>query len=488
MKKIIFLFILITQFSFGQSYSVLKQADGDFVSFDPFYENTDLFGYVELREMNTDENLNVTFKYIVLDKNMNKICSGEIKQKKADDAKSTKVILDDINYANGLLRFDFYNVFISGSRNFKAYTTLNITTNTIVNTGIYNPEIKAISKEYKNNSRSLFNTSSLGKNGFLINERRLFASNKDPFYNKIHAVDTKNETIWEFTSSHVFKDKYILYKTLATDDNYILMEGHAYKGNNDNNHKIVHYIVLDSKTGKELLFAEVSEKYTHIFDYHFIQNGLLYMGGKYYEKNKNNNYNSLASIGLNQTVFDIKSNSLSRETYLPYEKFKDVEINKSGKVSKEGYLTFQKTSLNPDGTFFVLAESYWQKSNCRTYTQLYTFMMDKDFNPIKTVEYNVKQTKGYKYDFSQRLPDTTGRAYFFFDKTDDRDLELNILNYYYKSKKQVVQKMNISNDNSTISIFPAKTGYVGIAEYYKDQKKQGNYMEIRLEKLNYERE
>ena len=48
--------------------------------------------------------------------------------------------------------------------------------------------------------------------------------------------------------------------------------------------------------------------------------------------------------------------------------------------------------------------------------------------------------------------------------------------------------MNISNDNSTISIFPAKTGYVGIAEYYKDQKKQGNYMEIRLEKLNYERE
>jgi hypothetical protein len=114
--------------------------------------------------------------------------------------------------------------------------------------------------------------------------------------------------------------------------------------------------------------------------------------------------------------------------------------------------------------------------------------MDKDFNPIQTVEYDVKRTKGYKYDFSQRLANQTGRAYFFFDKNDDKDLELNILNYYFKSKKQVIQKMPINNDESAIAVFPAKTGYVGIAEYFKNPKKDGKYMEIRLEKLNYERE
>lgn len=48
--------------------------------------------------------------------------------------------------------------------------------------------------------------------------------------------------------------------------------------------------------------------------------------------------------------------------------------------------------------------------------------------------------------------------------------------------------MPISNENSTISVFPAKTGYVAIAEYFKNPKKDGKYMEIRLEKLNYKRE
>ena len=114
--------------------------------------------------------------------------------------------------------------------------------------------------------------------------------------------------------------------------------------------------------------------------------------------------------------------------------------------------------------------------------------MDKDFNPVKTVEYEVKRTRGSKYDFSQRLANSAGRAYFFFDKNDDKDLELNILNYYFKSQKQAIQKMPITNDDSAISVFPAKSGYVGIAEYFKKPEKTGKFMEVRLEKLNYERE
>ena len=48
--------------------------------------------------------------------------------------------------------------------------------------------------------------------------------------------------------------------------------------------------------------------------------------------------------------------------------------------------------------------------------------------------------------------------------------------------------MPITNDDSAISVFPAKSGYVGIAEYFKKPEKAGKFMEIRLEKLNYERE
>ena len=48
--------------------------------------------------------------------------------------------------------------------------------------------------------------------------------------------------------------------------------------------------------------------------------------------------------------------------------------------------------------------------------------------------------------------------------------------------------MPLTNKESSIDIFPAKEGYIGIAEYFKNPEKSGKQLEIRLEKLNYERE
>ena len=38
------------------------------MTFIPIYKDSSLFGYVEIRKMNVDENLKNTFKYVVLDK------------------------------------------------------------------------------------------------------------------------------------------------------------------------------------------------------------------------------------------------------------------------------------------------------------------------------------------------------------------------------------------------------------------------------------
>lgn len=81
MKKILLLLLFMSQFSFGQSYTVLNETVGEFMTFTPIYENSDLFGYVELRKMNVDEKNNNTIKYTVLDKNLNIVSSGDFIEK-----------------------------------------------------------------------------------------------------------------------------------------------------------------------------------------------------------------------------------------------------------------------------------------------------------------------------------------------------------------------------------------------------------------------
>ena len=172
---------------------------------------------------------------------------------------------------------------------------------------------------------------------------------------------------------------------------------------------------------------------------------------------------------------------------MPYAKFNNLNINENGRIKKEGYLSFQRININPDGSYFIIAEPYIRKSSGNIFTELYVFLLDKDFNVSKVTAYDTNRTRGSKYDFSQDLPNKIGKAYFFYDKTDNKEFELNILNYTYSSSAFSVSKMKLSNDLSNISIVPAKTGFVGIREVFKNPKKGEKSLEIRLEKLNYER-
>jgi hypothetical protein len=493
MKKTFLLFLLFTfPICFGQSYSISNAAAGEFMNFEPIYDSNELFGYVEVRKMNIDENNNNKIKYIVLDINFNVICSGELDEKTSNSRRKKRLV--EISYANGFIRFGFLEYSQALGEDafpyFKTYQVIDVKKNTIVSSGIYNPDIKEIDKKNDKIDRKGYFCYSLDKVGFLVHNTQpdTKIGNQACYF---YTLNFKNEKIWEYKSNREFKNFNLNYEVLNYDENQIVLEGHFSKGSK-NEEK--HLLVLDSKTGKELLYLPTTNEYTVTREYTYLVDAKIYTGGRFFKKNSKEEYNTEESLGIYQTIIDIKTNKVVRDKYVKYDQFQELNANKYGKIRGEGFLSFKKTSINPDGTTFILGEAYWNKkellsgNNYRAYTQLYTFLMDKDFNPIKTVEYDVKRTKGYKYDFSQRLANQTGRAYFFFDKNDDKDLELNILNYYFKSKKQVIQKMPINNDESAIAVFPAKTGYVGIAEYFKNPKKDGKYMEIRLEKLNYERE
>ncbi|OCB75334.1 DUF6770 family protein [Flavobacterium crassostreae] len=489
MKKTLLILLFIVQFSFGQSYSVLNQAEGKAVAFVPIVENKELFGYVELREMNTDENLNVTFKYVILDKNMNQICTGEFVEKKLNHSTYTpeKLGLYYVVYTKGFLRFNFRIVnSTTGKSSFLTYKVLNINSNKIVSSGIYNPEIKEVSSDNAKKDKTDYFSCPLHETGFLIYGHKDEKDKRDADDYEMYAVNTNNEKIWEYKNSiPLKKEDSQIYSIHNYNSKYIVLRGDV---TSKSGMRITHFVVLDIKTGKQLFYTEIPAHYTHSFEDVLIQDDRLYLMGRYFEKVKGGLYEYDKSLGIFQFVFDLKSQSIYKEKYLSYDKFLDIKMNKYGKIKGEGFLNFNDFYVNPDGSTFIISESFFQKGLNRDYTQLYTFTLDSNFDPVKTNVYDVKTSKESKFKFSQYLPNKIGRAYFFFDKTDNSNLELNIVNYYFKSKKEEISKLTYNTNKSTISIFRAKEGYVGIAEYFKDTKKDGKYMEIRLEKLNYERE
>ncbi|OCB75332.1 DUF6770 family protein [Flavobacterium crassostreae] len=481
MKKTILFLLLFTSLSRAQSYTVLNNTAGELERFSPIYDHETLYGYVEVRKMNVDENLKNTFKYTVLDKNFNSICVGELTDQASKSKRYLKVL--DVNYANGYLLFDLVEYAKSGGQESvflpKTYQVVDLKNNVVINKGV------PINEVYYNPIYS--STYSLDKTGFLaVNGERTiknFMVKTVPFC----ALSTKGEKIWEYQNPRKYEKAVNYYSLKSYTENYIVLYN-FFRNGSRNEVLQANVVVLDAKTGKELVYHPLESEYTVDCEYAFTDEDKLYIGGKFLKKNKDNYPHFKESLGIFQKVIDLKTNAIIRDSYRKNESYKDIKISEDGRVSGDGFLKYQKCNLNPDGTFFVLAESFRITQTGKNYTQLYTFLMDKDFNSVKTTEYNVKSTMGYKYYFSQRIANKMGRAYFFFDKNDNSNLELNILNHYYKSKKETIQKMPLTNKESSINVFPAKEGYVGIAEYFKDPKKEGKYMEIRLEKLNFERE
>ena len=486
MKKILLLLLICVchQNAFSQSYQILNTAGGSFENFQPLLDVDDLYGYVELRKLDLDDKLTVRYKYIVLDKNFNSICTGEfvenlIKKKCEKDNY-------DIVYNNGNIIFNFRERF-NDSGNYMpvrtTYQVLDIANNKIIASGNYDQSIKGDESIPKlNKNFKMFYTYPNADNGFLIESRKEIDDELKVFY---YAIDFKGNKIWEQDYKKAEEKHEFEYALIKKEFNTtVLLATKTRHGKKVSDH----LLILDSKTGKEISFTDLfNEKYTLRFSSVTIRDEKIYIIGRFFEKQRRDDVDSEESLGLYRRIVDIKTGKITSDTFLPYAKFNNLNINENGRIKKEGYLSFQRININPDGSYFIIAEPYIRKSSGNIFTELYVFLLDKDFNVSKVTAYDTNRTRGSKYDFSQDLPNKIGKAYFFYDKTDNKEFELNILNYTYSSSAFSVSKMKLSNDLSNISIVPAKTGFVGIREVFKNPKKGEKSLEIRLEKLNYER-
>jgi hypothetical protein len=394
--------------------------------------------------------------------------------------------LYDISYCNGKIIFCYTQYINAGNGSLPlvcSYKILDIASNKIEAEGNFEKDIDLtlnppkLFKQFK----AYYTYPLLSSDGFLVKKYQYAITDQNQ--NDYYAIDNAGKTIWEQDYQEVEKKQKVEYSLVENDKDYIILMATITR----NDKKISdNLLILDSKTGKKVAFTELfSNEFTLKYLDISIKNGKLNMVGRYFEKEKRDRVDFDESLGLYRRIVDLKSGKIESDIFLPFGKFNSLDIDENGRVRKEGYLYFQTVDLNPDGSYFVLAET---SKKGKYFNELYVFLLDKDFAPIKVEKFDVKKTRGDKYSFSQDLPNKVGKAYFFYDKTEEAEYELNILNFMFDSKTFTTTKMDLKNEKSSIRVMPAKTGFVGIVEYFKDPKKEGKSMEIRLEKLNYERQ
>jgi hypothetical protein len=496
-KRALLLFILIsTQTIFSQSYKILNSATGNLATFKALTVNDDIFGYVELRKMDFIDETTELYRYNVLDKNMNPICNGEIKIKLFKKSCFTGSNFKDqyqIVYNNGHVLFTFvesYKPGINGEWRLRdLFYILNIETNTIESSGLVDKSIeneKDIEKIKE--KQNCFRFSSLTSDSFLI-ERDLLGNSYEANFERCvySAMNFKGEIIWQQKDYKKEKERKEYSFLKRNQDNIVLKSKHYVKGD-----KVSDNIkVLDAKIGDELIDVNMSnDKYTYQISDVIIQGNDIAVFGRYFEKDKLDRVNDTKSFGFYRRVIDKTTGKIKVENFIEYPKFNIPDINKYGNVRKEGSLFFKKIDVNPDGSYFILTETYRLKKGYKhEFNELFAFVFDKDFNPIKYEFYDTNSlTYKPKYTFSQFLPNNVGKAYFFYDKNEDKKSMVNIVNYNFTTKKITFEKMLIDNEESKKDIVRAKSGYIGIVEFFKETKTQDKKLEIRLEKLNYERE
>lgn len=493
MKKIITIFLIAfcLQNSFAQSYQILNTAVGSLVKFTGLIdENDELYGYVELRKLDDVSKTEIKYRYSILDKNMNAIVTGDFNGYKLFANRFIENY--QIKYNNGHIIFSFLEKFYSNKGTLIPvkcfYKIINIESNKITAEGEYDKAAINYGNLETVKSMRFYNAIPLTNVGFFIQ------GNPGPYtkskYAKSdsYAIDFKGKKIWDVKIKKAEEKHEYEYSFFDIDKNIISLIATKTR----NTKKVSdHLLILDAKTGKEISFTDLfSEDYTMRFSYSKLDENKLTIIGRYFEKDRRDKVGDKESLGLYKREIDVKSGKILKDVFMPYTKFKLSSIGENGKIKGDGYLEFQKIDLNPDGSYFVVAETFNQEfTNYKTYSELYVFLLDKDLNPITLKFYDTKISRESKFSFSQKLLNDIGKVYFFYDKNENKKLEINLINFNYTSKEISLSKMDVENDESEITVFPAKTGYITIKEFFPGtSKKDKGKVDIRLEKLNYERQ
>lgn len=490
MKKLLTLFLIIFMAgsrAYSQTYEILGNLGGELEEFKSLYDGEELFGYLELHKLDKIDAKQNKYKYIILDKNFNKISTNEfviarqVPNQRLSQAlfNKGKVLLGFTELASGgfyknqqYVLIDIKTAEVKKPFTLQNYQLMN-TENTVLKDSFdkfYNEggmAYKAKDKGFLLANRSISGSYSFMKNGIFI----------DLDGNQKWILPTKvGETLEHFYE----------YDFLANDEKSIALKANYFKKKKYLSSKL---LILDTETGKESAFSSMDEtgKKLVINTVKFIGDDLVSIG-EYYSGDQTSAAFTMNKLGIFKKSYKRNGGNVVTNSYVPFTDLATyVPIDTNGKIAKEGFLDFKDFEIRPDGTHLVFGETFKSDfmSGGYKFTELFYLILDQNFKVVKMASNEVNKSLYPKYRYGQSIQNNNGYASFFIDPDQEKKLVLNILVYSDATKSFKLEKIDLEKKDSNTWFFAAKNGYVGLIEYFKKDKKNpvGKQAELHLEKI-----
>ncbi|HEX8548434.1 MAG TPA: DUF6770 family protein [Cytophagaceae bacterium] len=516
MKKLVLLFILL--FTIGKGFSQNLNMDNvlniKLKNTGPIISGNDVKGYYYFYNVDKADKKNVNYVIKVSDENLRPVNTVDIVRPKSFS-------LIEAEYNGSTFAFLFYN---PKENSYEIIT--------------FDKSLKEIGKTVKKivgASDSYFKMASASMDpghSFLVaveNKGFLyygFSESKKIKYS-IDYYDNNLKLIWNSISPDLTTKELAIADDAFQSENYI---GTLITRRESSTAKDASYdlLVNEVSSGKQLVKMELADKAYNIaankitFD-EATKNIMVF--GEYYNL-KEKEYKA-ASLGYFYLIVDM-AGKVVQQKLISWEKdmAKVANSDKSGRMEKGARVFVHEIIRTSDGDVFVVGEQYkkaasgWGiasavisngRSNTSTVQLEVLNMVILQFDP----KLNIKAVKVFEKDphfhllpagaefVGSKMLAYWAKSYGWFDyaysqmQNDKQTFLCTYVNYnkekgekgkntlgaivYTPEKVFTIDKMDLNRKSTDYRVYRAKSGYIGVGEYFKKEKK----FDVRLEKINY---
>ncbi|TDS65102.1 DUF6770 family protein [Myroides indicus] len=542
-KAILFLVLLLGITAQSQVVDLQELSNGELIQSQPLYNKTqdDIYGYFFIFKKDRVDKKEFLYEYTLLDKNLNKVLSGNFVEKLGDYGKF--IIVNGI-YREGYITFKIDEKFAEiGVKIRTKYRILDIKENTISDAFVLSKELKKVynepSKSIKESTVFTFYPNSFGyhlltplENNAESGMYALMPKEGDK-ESRVRGISYFNEQLnplWSFSFNQKGKRKQyeeVFFLNNKIHSNILvgrrLYNGSANQKLREKGEIFNTFLFFNKDTGKLISefspFGNKKADETEVKDVSNINifldsdKKVTFLNRIMSSKVKKFTLDEEKIIGFSRSEYDIATGKeLSRHIFTWDKLSEHLNINEHGYIKEKGepnsYLYLHDVILKSDGNLIFITEQYKTLTGTLLVggsqgvkiSDMILFEVDKNMALVKFQKIEKEITN---YRVGIKMDGTTANQYGAFDYAGYQDLRNDdFLIYYYNKqrpenggKKQntlgiisyidgnfTEQKLPLkSKDGSELVIVPAKKGYIMIVEKFKDNTKG---LEIRLEKVN----
>ncbi len=490
----------------AQMTDLAKLSRGKFYSSDVIKDKkNNIKGYFLLFETDKVAKETYELEYVVLDENLTKVTNGFITEMKYEswfvNADRIKI---SVTLEKNRLLLELCD-YIKGIEYFKRYRLLDIRSNVLSEPFMFNKDSLKVNPKFDRKMSNLSNN--MGEEmffyngvGLIANSTTLSKRHKLTECKLIHYDENFNE-VWRLKYDNIKDKKLNDFTYLNSDDDVIVMFNHYMKNNNVKTYlNELSLFFIDSETGtlkKEFAFPNPDENTYRVVDCE-ITDDKIYVMGNYAQDQKYGFVNDAKNKGLYKFVFDKNTGKLVDSRYLLWENIgKGLDIDKNGKVKKEGHIYIHDMLPLSNGKVIAVAETF--NNDPIITNNMYLFELTDKFTVSQVFEitkfrnkfpgtgaYSGDIKKYGLFDFIDYQDLGDDEYLFFLNDNEKNSRNRNKSTLYgivsYSDGKFNRQTLDLKTETSTIFANNAKKGYMMLVENFDEENKP---TQIRLEKINF---